>query len=382
MYKKINRVHLEVTSRCNARCPQCLRNHYGTEHIKPGLQETELSLETLKTIFADDNLKNLHAVLINGNYGDIIMHSSPLQIVRFFREKYPDNELLIHTNGGALKDSIWKEFAQFNPIIEFGIDGLGDTHHLYRRNTSFNTVIKNAKAFIDAGGQAEWIMNVFKHNQHQINDCKKLADELGFSKFSHRISTRGLPENATMVLDNQLNLDYLLEVSDLLPNKNSQTQSINFYKSKIDSMKKTFLDVKDGPVNEKFHNQTKNNWFKNNQEKMSLPVTCKALKGDEIYISAQGMIYPCCWLGLQRAHGHAHYHDDFVSMLEKTGVDADDFDLNKKTLTEIFEGKYFNSIFNSFTNENRLMKCSETCTSPSYYDQMALSKLENIDSST
>lgn len=382
MYTTINRVHLEVTSLCNARCPQCMRNFRGTEHLKPGVQETEMSVETISKIFQDENFKDLKSILINGNYGDIIMHSDPLAVVQFLRVKYPTTRIFIHTNGGALKESFWSDLAKLDPIVEFGIDGLEDTHHLYRRNTNFKTVIKNATAFIAAGGSAEWVMNVFKHNQHQVESCRALSRELGFSKFTHRISTRGLPENATIVFDKELNLDYLLEVSDLLQDNTVETKPVEFYVKKSSVMREKFLKTRNLPTDNIINPTLKINWTEQNSEKLTLPVHCKASEVGEIYISAQGMIYPCCWLGIQRADGHAHYYHDFVSMLEKNGVSPDDFDLDKRTLTEVLNGEYFSTISRSFTNNDRLMKCSEVCTSSSYYDKMLLSKLENIDRST
>ena len=39
------------------------------------------------------------------------------------------------------------------------------------------------KSFIGAGGAAQWEYLVFKHNQHQVDDAKKLAIELGFKGF-------------------------------------------------------------------------------------------------------------------------------------------------------------------------------------------------------
>ena len=39
------------------------------------------------------------------------------------------------------------------------------------------------KSFINAGGSIPWEYLVFKHNQHQVEDAKKLAKELGFQEF-------------------------------------------------------------------------------------------------------------------------------------------------------------------------------------------------------
>merc|ERR1711991_170093 len=83
--------------------------------------------------------------------------------------------LKYYTNGGYKSKEWWSVFA---------IDGLADTHHLYRVNTRFERVIENAKAFIEGGGNAQWSFIRFGHNQHQEEQARKLAKEIGFKSFT------------------------------------------------------------------------------------------------------------------------------------------------------------------------------------------------------
>ena len=53
----------------------------------------------------------------------------------------------------------------------------------------------NAKAFIEAGGKARWKMIVFKHNEHQIDEAKLLAKDMGFWEFDKHVSTRNFEYN-------------------------------------------------------------------------------------------------------------------------------------------------------------------------------------------
>ena len=54
-------------------------------------------------------------------------------------------KLSMHTNGSAREQNWWKELAKYRVIVTFGIDGLEDTHHLYRISTDFNKIIDNAQ---------------------------------------------------------------------------------------------------------------------------------------------------------------------------------------------------------------------------------------------
>ena len=41
------------------------------------------------------------------------------------------------------------KILQKDDIINFDLDGLADTHHIYRINTKFENVLSNAKTVID-----------------------------------------------------------------------------------------------------------------------------------------------------------------------------------------------------------------------------------------
>jgi sulfatase maturation enzyme AslB (radical SAM superfamily) len=104
-------------------------------------------------------------------------------IVEYFFSVNPNLKITISTNGGARDQKFWSRLAQTPAIIQFCIDGLADTHHLYRQNTSYKTVIKNANTVIRNGGHAVWKMIQFDHNQHQIEQCRELSKQLGFKNF-------------------------------------------------------------------------------------------------------------------------------------------------------------------------------------------------------
>jgi len=61
------KVHIELSNKCNAMCPQCGRNTAtsGELRLQPGLQTTELRLEDIEKIFDDEfwNTHNLYELL-------------------------------------------------------------------------------------------------------------------------------------------------------------------------------------------------------------------------------------------------------------------------------------------------------------------------------
>src|SRR5580658_7332056 len=158
--KDIRVIHLEVTTRCNAACPQCARN-YASGEPNEQLPQAELSLHDIKVIFDDNLVRQLRKVYLCGNYGDPAVAADTLDIIGHFRKVNPDLRIGIHSNGGVRTPGWWARLAADVSYCRFGIDGLEDTNHLYRRGTSWTLVMRNLAAFVAAGGVAEWVFIAF-----------------------------------------------------------------------------------------------------------------------------------------------------------------------------------------------------------------------------
>jgi MoaA/NifB/PqqE/SkfB family radical SAM enzyme len=277
-YGKIRDVHLEISTLCNAACPWCPRNFWGYPY-NAGYPETYLTLDQAEKIFSQAFLKQLTSIRVNGNYGDIVMNPDGADIIEFFRTQNPDLNIRISTNGGARNPRFWTRLAQAGAQVRFALDGLADTHHLYRQNTAWSTVIRNAKTFIAAGGQAVWQMIVFKHNQHQIQDCRNMSRELGFQEFDTVDDGR----NTAPVFDRHGNLTHLL--GDYQGEKEFK---IMFHRKITDHV--LLEDI----ITDRSRKKT---------------IRCETQRFNSIYIAANGDVSPCCWTGLYpRTYGHGQYH--------------------------------------------------------------------------
>jgi len=194
---------IELSDYCNSKCPACARFTDGRNGLVASktVDKHEISYESFSSWFSSDFLRDkVSSLRINGQVGESTLCKDLLKIVRYVGKSSPDiHYFAISTNGGT-NDKIWwhklgREFSKIkNSRIVFAIDGLEDTLSLYRINVDFNKVIENAKAFINAGGNAQWRMLTFEHNQHQVKDCKKMSEELGFSSFVVR-PTGGFTSN-------------------------------------------------------------------------------------------------------------------------------------------------------------------------------------------
>lgn len=295
--------HIELTDKCNARCVQCERNEIlkdGTLRENPKLLQAEISIDQFKSIFKNYQ-KQTKYIAFCGNYGDPMFAKDIFEITEYcitnVLGNYHQGGLKYFTNGGYKSKEWWGQLAKLlkpiDHLVVFAIDGLEDTNHLYRVNTRFNRIIENAKAFIDNGGDAEWSFIRFGHNQHQEEEIRKLAKDLGFKRFTASNSQR---------FKKRKEIEYIW---------NGEKNSILRYDSKLAkatpvSIKK-YKSVNSSKIAGKDANEINDMLQKNAEKYYSDPekvrmesvkqIDCFTEKKNEIYIDAKGYVYPCCWIG-------------------------------------------------------------------------------------
>ena len=315
-YTYIRSIHLETTEICQAICPMCARND-----VDDGNLTAQITLEQFKKWVPIDFIKTLEMVSMCGTLGDPIMAKVCYEIFEYIRKHNNTVILELHTNGSARTEQWWRKLASQHVRVIFGIDGLKDTHHLYRVNTNWSKIISNAKAFIEAGGHATWDMIVFLHNQHQIDDCYQLSLDLGFKEFHPFHTDRFGDRKNFKVWDKNKKFTHVIEPS---------TVPIKFYK--------------------------KNDGLVTDQVDEFVSIDCKVLKERAIYISANGNLAPCCWLAVHWRKPTDHWKLDYISK----GFNLPN--LNEMSLQEIFNSGFFNSIEQTWTTESKCLAiCKNVC---------------------
>ena len=222
-FDQIRTIQIEITNRCQASCPMCLRNiHGGIEN--PNLVLRDWTLEQFKETFSQEVLDQIFGISFCGDFGDPIINSNLVDMCRYVKEHSPETVISISTNGSAQSTKWWQSLAAALPErhkVVFALDGLADTHSLYRINTNYETIIKNAQAFISAGGRAEWMFIRFKHNEHQVETARSISKELGFEKFTTKDSKRF--GKKFPVLNRTGSIEYYIE-----PPSNSDIKPVEF----------------------------------------------------------------------------------------------------------------------------------------------------------
>lgn len=281
---EVRMLHLEFSSRCNARCPMCKRNYHGFPY-NAGYEETDLSLSRLQQVLAVDVLSQLEEIWVNGNYGDFVMNPESVALLTWLRRGNQSCRISISTNGSARDRAFWQDLGGLDLEIWFCLDGLRDTHHLYRIDTNWDNIITNAKTFMAAGGRAVWSFTEFHHNRHQIDQVRELAQQLGFDRVEIRRNQRG----PAPVYDRQGRKIYTIDnpAVDRHP------------------------DIVDVSWIEK---NTRHHWRDIGRHS----IDCEAKRLLSVYIGATGSVAPCCHIDMVRPGlraGRLPVSDDYLQEL-------------------------------------------------------------------
>jgi len=327
--EEIRAVHLEMSEKCNLACLMCDRNQNGGD-VNPYLENRELSFSTIHRSFPPSLIKQLKRVYMCGNYGDPILAQDTMQILKYFRSLNSNMNLTVITNGCSKPTPWWQELAEVSTTVRFGIDGLEDTHKIYRQGVIWSLVIRNAKAYIDAGGNAIWDYLVFGHNEHQIEEARQLSINLGFKEFVVKKTGRFFSNVKLEVKDEHMGLIKPKLEENINESLTKQEVIIEKYGS-ID----TYLDQAE--------------------------IDCKVLKNKEIYISAEGIVLPCCWLAGQMYKWYLPPQSSQIWEL----IDKNSLNINEKSLLGIFVSGIFDKIQDTWAkpsiDEGKLRVCALKC---------------------
>jgi MoaA/NifB/PqqE/SkfB family radical SAM enzyme len=295
------------------------------------LNQVNLSDTFFEIYFPKSIVSNIEIASFSGNVGEPAMNNHLLNILRWFRLVNPNIFLEIYTNGSVQKPEWWYELGMIigdNGNVIFAIDGLEDTNHIYRVGVKWDQLINNVKSYISSKAKATWQFIPFKHNEHQVDQAKLIANQMGFNEFNIKLSHRELlnqPQNKVNQVFPPTDVKYQHE-----------GQQLDFAK----------LDKTEQYLN-------------------SLDIKCYAIELGNIYISAEGLVFPCCHTAsivlLDDDFIPAPYH--WIKNVKKDFV-LDEISLYKNTLDEILSSDTFTKIKKSWDlnmKQGRNPLCAAVC---------------------
>lgn len=330
----VNKLQFDLTTYCNASCGGCVRNQEGGP-VQPWLEMSHFDVDIWNRMFAEDTRGwAIDELVLNGSWGDAMMHPKIEQMIDTFTHYHPESRISIATNGSIRSTDFWSRFAKVmnwsrGHVVQWAVDGLADTHSLYRRGTDFDKIIENMKAFNDAGGNSKMIVTLFDYNVHQIEDLEQVAKDAGCLDFELRWS-----HNPHMIFRHDEN-PYEVKMSKEIA---EYQKRINDYTTAVTTRDE---DRFDSMFDDDFQHKSKCPWYNNSM----------------VQITPWATVIPCCHIG-------SIYHNKKAGILtdpETWPNITSTNNLNNYPLGEILRNKWFNKALPDGLNRGGWSICKQQC---------------------
>lgn len=347
-YTSLSAIHIELSSKCNAACPGCMRFVGNSPIVNPDLVQEEVTYDMFVKWFPKEIVSKIYNWIICGNYGDPLTCKDLYKILEYICEYSPGN-IQINTNAGLRSPDLYRRIGELfnqrteheglvpNRVIAFSIDGLEDTNHIYRRNVRWERVWANLMAYVDTGASAHWDFLQFKHNVHQIEEARKLAGQYGIGFVLK--NPFGVHQTAMPVYNKELKLDYVIEHA-VYYGYPAYTPALAGYEAPM-----PVPVVAEGCIN--------------CMAKRNAPAPYQAKEIVEIFVNPAGQVLPCCFVGNRMSTKHMPDAVQVRSIQAEMGTDNN---LNHHSLQAILDNKVLDVWSDSWENKS-ISTCWQQCGS-------------------
>ena len=291
-------IDIELTSFCNIKCKGCFR--VISKEADKILNKTYLDLDTIKEKFQKEMFPSIKIINFCGSVDEPCSHPQFHEIVEHFSDW--NCHINIATNGSLRTVGWWEKLAKILPAshrVTWGIDGSDKLSEVYREGSNFKKVQQNFRAFNSAGGKSNWQFIVFEHNEHQLDEAKKIAKEEGFQDFKTIISHR------------------------------KDTGEVKHKKLEVEE---------------------------------SSCISCKYANQKRIFVNHMGNVIPCCHLNAKMLEYAVtdNPKDRFEEILSDNDY-LNDINLKNVSLEQAITGNVWNKIMQSWTSDNKIPRCEQVC---------------------
>lgn len=186
------KVWIDLTTTCNAKCPQCHRTNFDGLEKQKWIPNFSWTFDEFKKSYPPSTMSHIKEFEFCGTWGDPVTNPDIYNIIDYII-KESNSKILMNTNGSLRSEDWWFKlgFLTQNRLkVYFAVDGTTQKmHEMYRRNTNLNKVLSNMDAFSSYGISYTFVVT-FKHNEKYLDEIKKLVEKHGSSKIIFMPSNR------------------------------------------------------------------------------------------------------------------------------------------------------------------------------------------------
>lgn len=273
---KIERLEIDLTGSCNARCPLCARNY---KHLEVKYNERHLN-EITAQLDEYTGLKYIHLV---GTVSEPTLYKHFFQLCHYLVKR--EVAIEVCTNGDTHDPAWWAKLGEIltaRDSVYFSVCGsTQELHETYRVNCSLENLLENARAFRKANKYGiDYIQHIkFDYNKEDL-DSPRMKEIM--AEFSHINLTETYFTRDHSIYKNEFNLDKLLITSE----------KIGKYKLLED--------------------YATNNWNRRHEKKFTMD--CRSVFEKSVHINQHGKTFPCyIWLEESREKEWNGSHEDILA---------------------------------------------------------------------
>lgn len=171
--------HIEPSTRCTLACPKCPRTRWPIESPDDVFEKKDMKFEHFESVV--NALPKGHSMLLQGGLGDPVFHPRIFEMINLMDSKNIEFRLTTASPARTLKwwQELYNNYNNKNSIIQFSVDGLHDTAHIYRKGQDFNKIWEAMVYGAKLGKKIVWSFIPFSHNEHQIRRAMQMANDNG-----------------------------------------------------------------------------------------------------------------------------------------------------------------------------------------------------------
>lgn len=251
----VNRLEIDLTGSCNAKCPLCARNYKSTSVQYKSRHLDEITAQL-------DEYPNLKLVHLVGAYSEPTLYKDFLNLCHYLVGR--NVALEVCTNGDTHDPEWWGKLGEIlteKDSVYFSVCGsTQELHETYRVNCSLENLLENARAFRKANKYGvDYIQHIkFEYNAADL-DSPRMKEIL--AEFSNINLTETLFTRPHDIYKDPYNLDKLEAAKEMQHKYNV----IGKYAER--------------------------NW--NNKDKKKHQAACCSIEENSIHVRQDGKVYPC-----------------------------------------------------------------------------------------
>ena len=179
------KVWLDLSTFCNASCPQCHRTNTNGLGKEDWLPLVKWSLDDFTKKFPKGSMDSVFQFDICGTWGDPVMSKDIGKISKYIIDN-SNAKVHINTNGGLRTPEWWEDLGNYckdRLTVYFDVDGINNQmHQKYRRGVDLQTVLDNMEALSCTPAIPKAFVILFKHNQNYAYEIIDMCKMYGAKK--------------------------------------------------------------------------------------------------------------------------------------------------------------------------------------------------------